>query len=108
MLGPDQLAEPRCPPFGRGRCPLGANIPGMAQEFVRRFPLLRRQAGKKGRARAVRGQRLIARQEFFNLVIVDLINIPGMQDSIHKAIRSENRSDTLSAAIGELFKQFTQ
>jgi len=46
-------------------------------------------------------------QAFFNLVIVDLINIPGMQDSIHQAIRNENRSDTLSKAIGELFKQFS-
>ena len=46
-------------------------------------------------------------QEFFNLVIVDLINIPGMQDSIHKAIRSTERSDTLSKAIGELFNSFT-
>ena len=46
-------------------------------------------------------------QEFFNLVIVDLINIPGMQDSIHQAIRDQNRSDKLSKAIGELLKQFT-
>lgn len=46
-------------------------------------------------------------QEFFNLVIVDLINIPGMQDSIHSAIRSTERSDVLSNAIGELFKSFT-
>lgn len=46
-------------------------------------------------------------QEFFNLVIVDLINIPGMQDSIHQAVRSTERSETLSTAIGELFKNFT-
>jgi Protein of unknown function (DUF3549) len=46
-------------------------------------------------------------QEFFNLVIVDLINIPGMQDSIHQGIRNKNRSETLSNAIGELLKQFT-
>ncbi len=46
-------------------------------------------------------------QEFFNLVIVDLINIPGMQDSIHKAVRSTERSVKLSQAIGELFKSFT-
>lgn len=46
-------------------------------------------------------------QEFFNLVIVDLINIPGMQDSIHKAVRSTDRSENLSKAIGELFKSFT-
>ena len=46
-------------------------------------------------------------QEFFNLVIIDLINIPGMQDSIHKAVRSTERSETLSKAIGELFKNFT-
>lgn len=45
-------------------------------------------------------------QEFFNLVIVDLINIPGMQDSIHRAVRSTERSDTLSKAIGELFNSF--
>ncbi len=46
-------------------------------------------------------------QEFFNLVIVDLINIPGMQDSIHRAVRSTERSEKLSQAIGELFKSFT-
>lgn len=46
-------------------------------------------------------------QEFFNLVIVDLINIPGLQGSIHKAIKSTSRSETLSKAIGELFKTFT-
>ncbi len=46
-------------------------------------------------------------QEFFNLVIVDLINIPGMQDSIHAAVRSTERSAALSRAIGELFNSFT-
>lgn len=46
-------------------------------------------------------------QEFFNLVIIDLINIPGMQDSIHKAVRSTERSEKLSQAIGELFNNFT-
>jgi len=46
-------------------------------------------------------------QEFFNLVIVDLINIPGMQESILKAVKSTERSDKLSKAIGELFKSFT-
>ncbi len=46
-------------------------------------------------------------QEFFNLVIVDLINIPGMQASILKAVKSPERSETLSKAIGELFKSFT-
>ncbi len=46
-------------------------------------------------------------QEFFNLVIVDLINIPGMQDSILKAVKSPQRSEVLSKAIGELFKSFT-
>lgn len=46
-------------------------------------------------------------QTFFNLVIVDLINIPGMQDSIHQAIRNTERSEQLSQAIGELFKSFT-
>jgi hypothetical protein len=47
-------------------------------------------------------------QEFFNLVIVDLINIPGMQDAMHTAIRQTERSDILSRAIGELFQHFTQ
>lgn len=46
-------------------------------------------------------------QEFFNLVIVDLINIPGMQESILKAVKSPERSEVLSKAIGELFKSFT-
>jgi len=46
-------------------------------------------------------------QEFFNLVIVDLINIPGMQESILKAVKSSDRSEVLSKAIGELFKSFT-
>ena len=46
-------------------------------------------------------------QEFFNLVIVDLINIPGMQQSILAAVKSPERSATLSTAIGELFKSFT-
>jgi len=47
-------------------------------------------------------------QEFFNLVIVDLINIPGMQTPLHAAIRDTERSAALSKAIGELFQQFTQ
>ena len=47
-------------------------------------------------------------QDFFNLVIVDLINIPGMQDAIHSAIRQTERSPALSTAIGQLFKHFTQ
>jgi len=46
-------------------------------------------------------------QEFFNLVIVDLINIPGMQASILSAVKSPERSEKLSQAIGELFKTFT-
>ncbi len=46
-------------------------------------------------------------QEFFNLVIVDLINIPGMQESIFKAVKSPHRSENLSKSIGELFKTFT-
>ncbi|VAW56124.1 hypothetical protein MNBD_GAMMA07-2653 [hydrothermal vent metagenome] len=46
-------------------------------------------------------------QNFFNLVIVDLINIPGMQDSIPAAIRLTERSENLSKAIGGLFKSFT-
>ena len=47
-------------------------------------------------------------QEFFNLVIVDLINIPGMQQPLHAAIRQPERSAVLSRAIGELFQHFTQ
>jgi len=46
-------------------------------------------------------------QDFFNLVIVDLINIPGMQASILSAVKSPERSEKLSQAIGELFKTFT-
>ncbi len=46
-------------------------------------------------------------QDFFNLVIVDLINIPGMQESILNAVKSPERSEKLSQAIGELFKTFT-
>ena len=46
-------------------------------------------------------------QEFFNGVIVDLINIPGMQAPLHAAIRDTERSESLSRAIGELFQQFT-
>ncbi|MCW9013553.1 MAG: DUF3549 family protein [Gammaproteobacteria bacterium] len=47
-------------------------------------------------------------QEFFNLVIVDLINIPGMQQPLMDAVKSPDRSAALSKAIGELFQQFTQ
>ncbi len=46
-------------------------------------------------------------QDFFNLVIVDLINIPGMQESILTAVKSPERSEKLSSSIGELFKTFT-
>ena len=46
-------------------------------------------------------------QEFFNLVIVDLINIPGMQQPLQAAIRQPERSAALSKAIGELFQHFT-
>jgi hypothetical protein len=46
-------------------------------------------------------------QDFFNLIVVDLINIPGMQDPLHEAIRTESRSANLSKAIGTLFKQFS-
>ena len=46
-------------------------------------------------------------QEFFTPVIVDLINIPGMQESILEAVKSPTRSEKLSVAIGELFKSFT-
>ncbi len=46
-------------------------------------------------------------QDFFNLVVVDLINVPGMQESILKAVKSPERSDSLSRSIGELFKTFT-
>lgn len=47
-------------------------------------------------------------QEFFNLVILDLVNIPGIQATLNAAIRSPDRSQQLSKAIGELFQQFTQ
>ncbi len=47
-------------------------------------------------------------QEFFNLVIVDLINVPGMQEPLHLAIRQTERSEILSRAIGGLFRNFTQ
>ena len=47
-------------------------------------------------------------QAFFNLVIVDLINIPGMQAPLHAAIRDTERSEALSRAIGELFQEFTR
>jgi len=40
-------------------------------------------------------------QSFFNLVIVDLINVPGMQQSIFKAVKSSTRSESLSRSIGE-------
>jgi hypothetical protein len=46
-------------------------------------------------------------EKFFNLVIVDLINIPGMQDCIYQAIKSKNHSERLSQAIAELVKQFS-
>jgi len=46
-------------------------------------------------------------QDFFNLVIVDLINIPGMQECILNAVKFPQRSEKLSQAIGELFKTFT-
>ena len=44
---------------------------------------------------------------FFNAVIVDLINIPGMQSSIHAAVRNPQRTAQLASAIGEMFRQFT-
>ena len=47
-------------------------------------------------------------QAFFNLVIVDLINIPGMQEHLNQAIRNSERSEQLSRAIGRLFQDFTQ
>lgn len=47
-------------------------------------------------------------QEFFNLIIVDLINIPGMQEHLNQAIRNSERSEQLSSAIGRLFQDFTQ
>ena len=46
-------------------------------------------------------------QEFFNLVVVDIINIPGMSEPLHQAIRNPQRSELLSTAIGGLFKQFS-
>ncbi|MDH5483952.1 MAG: DUF3549 family protein [Gammaproteobacteria bacterium] len=47
-------------------------------------------------------------QAFFNLVIIDLINIPGMQAPLHEAIRNPERSATLARAIGDMFQNFTQ
>ena len=47
-------------------------------------------------------------QEFFNLVIVDLINVPGMQQPLMTAVKSPDRSAELATAIGGLFQQFTQ
>ncbi|MFW2373021.1 MAG: DUF3549 family protein [Gammaproteobacteria bacterium] len=47
-------------------------------------------------------------QAFFNLIIVDLINIPGMQEHLNRAIRNSDRSELLSSAIGRLFQDFTQ
>ncbi|MDH5765315.1 MAG: DUF3549 family protein [Gammaproteobacteria bacterium] len=46
-------------------------------------------------------------QEFFNMVILDLVNIPGMQDSLNAAIRSSERSPQLAKAIGELLQNFS-
>lgn len=46
-------------------------------------------------------------QDFFNLVVVDLINVPGMQEGILKAVKSPGRSESLSRSIGELFKTFS-
>lgn len=47
-------------------------------------------------------------QKFFNLVIIDLINIPGMQTPLHEAIRNPARSTTLARAIGNMFQNFTE
>lgn len=77
-----------------------ASISGRCWQTLKQATII--QAFLENLARSKEGQ------EFFNLVIVDLINIPGMQDAIHKAIRHTDRSTQLSRAIGEMFKQFTQ
>lgn len=43
-------------------------------------------------------------QALFNLVVSDLIAVPGMQGAIHEAIRNPDRSDQLSRSIGGLFQ----
>jgi len=43
-------------------------------------------------------------QALFNLVVTDLIAIPGMQGAIHQAIRDPRRSEQLSRSIGGLFQ----
>ena len=89
VLHSPQGAHPEVLASISGRCWLCLKQPDVIQAFIEDLSLC-----EEG-------------QDFFNLVIVDLINIPGMQDSIHQAIRNENRSETLSKAIGELLKQFT-
>ena len=44
-------------------------------------------------------------QDFFTAIIVDLINIPGMQQPIHQSMRNPNRSKLLAKSIGGMFKQ---
>lgn len=73
-----------------GRCWLSLQQPELMMEFLEQLALC-----SEG-------------QDFFNLVIVDLINIPGMQEHLNQAIRNKNRSEQLSSAIGRLFQDFTQ
>lgn len=72
-----------------GRCWLALQQPALMQAFLEQL------------ARCNEGQ------AFFNLVIVDLINIPGMQEHLNQAIRNSERSEQLSSAIGRLFQDFT-
>lgn len=46
-------------------------------------------------------------QEFFTAIVVDLINVPGMQQPIHQSMRNPNRSSVLAKSIGGMFKQFS-
>jgi hypothetical protein len=46
-------------------------------------------------------------QDFFTAIVVDLINIPGMQQPIHQSMRNPQRSQALGRAIGGMFKQFS-
>jgi len=46
-------------------------------------------------------------QDFFTAIVVDLINIPGMQQPIHQSMRNPQRSSALARAIGGMFKQFS-
>ena len=45
-------------------------------------------------------------QDFFTAIVVDLINIPGLQQPIHQSMRNPNRSTVLAKSIGGMFKHF--